>query len=106
MTMIRWDPYREMTSLRQAMDRLFEDTFMWPARSQYEMSGGNLPLDIYQTKDDVVVKAALPGMNPEEVDISIAGDTLTSRVSTRKTRRSRNRTIFGENTATAFSAAR
>ena len=77
MTMIRWDPYREMTSLRQAMDRLCEDTFMWPARSQYEMSGGNLPLDIYQTKDDVVVKAAVPGMNPEEVDISITRDTLT-----------------------------
>jgi len=74
MTMMRWDPYREMTSLRQAMDRLFEDTFMWPARSQYEMAGGNLPLDIYQTKDDVVVKAALPGMKPEEVDISIIGD--------------------------------
>jgi len=73
MTMMRWDPYREMTSLRQAMDRLFEDTFMWPARSQYEMAGGNLPLDIYQTKDDVVVKAALPGMKPEEVDISITG---------------------------------
>jgi HSP20 family protein len=76
MTMMRWNPYREMTSLRQAMDRLFEDTFMWPARSQYEMAGGNLPLDIYQTKDDVVVKAALPGMKPEEVDISITGDSL------------------------------
>lgn len=77
MTMIRWDPYREMMSLRQAMDRMFEDTFLWPARSQYEMSGGNLPLDIYQTKNDVVVKAALPGMKPEEVDISISGETLT-----------------------------
>lgn len=77
MTMMRWDPYREMISLRQAMDRMFEDTFLWPARSQYEMSGGNLPLDIYQTKNDVVVKAALPGMKPEEVDISISGETLT-----------------------------
>jgi HSP20 family protein len=77
MTMIRWDPCREMTSLRQAMDRLLDDTYMWPARSQYEMAGGNLPLDIYQTKDDVVVKATLPGMKPEEVDISITGDTLT-----------------------------
>jgi HSP20 family molecular chaperone IbpA len=77
MTMIRWDLYREMTSLGQAMDRLFEDTLMWPARSQYEMAGGNLPLDIYQTDDDVVGKAALPGMKHEEVDISITGDTLT-----------------------------
>jgi len=78
-TMMRWDPYREMVGLRQAMDRLFEDTLLWPARSQYEMAGGNLPLDIYQTKDDVVVKAALPGMKPEEVDITLSNDTLTIR---------------------------
>ena len=77
MTMMRWDPYRDMMSLRQVMDRMFDDTFLWPARSQYEMAGGNLPLDVYQTKDDVVVKAALPGMKPEDVDITITGDTLT-----------------------------
>ena len=65
MTMIRWDSYREMTSLRQA--RLFEDTFMWPARSQSEMAGGNMPFDICQTKDDVVVKAALPRMKTIEI---------------------------------------
>jgi hypothetical protein len=62
MTMIRWDCYTEMTGLRQAMDRLSEDTFMWPTRSQYEMAGDNLPLDTRQTKYDVAVKAALPGM--------------------------------------------
>ena len=77
MTMMRWEPYREMLGLRQAMDRLFDDTFLWPARSQYEMAGGNLPLDIYQTNDDVVVKAALPGMKPEDVDITLTGDSLT-----------------------------
>jgi len=67
MTMIRWDPYREMTSLRQVMDRLFEDTFMWSGCSQYEMAGDNLPLDAYQTKDDLVVKAALLGMKTIEI---------------------------------------
>jgi len=77
MTMMRWDPYRDIMSLRQVMDRMFDDTFLWPARSQYEMAGGNLPLDMYQTKDEVVVKAALPGMKPEEVDITLTGDTLT-----------------------------
>ena len=61
MTMVRWDPCLEMTSLGQAMDMLFEDTFMWPARSQYDMAEDNLPLDTRQTKYDVAVKAALPG---------------------------------------------
>ncbi|MBM4463195.1 MAG: Hsp20/alpha crystallin family protein [Chloroflexi bacterium] len=79
MTMMRWDPFKEMMSLRQAMDRLFEDSFVrrphwWPALAE-----GALPLslEMYQTASDVVVKAAVPGVKPEEVDISITGDTLT-----------------------------
>jgi HSP20 family protein len=61
------------------MDRLFEDSFIRPSRLWPELGRGELPLDIdmYQTANDVVVKAALPGVRPEEVDISITGDTLT-----------------------------
>lgn len=79
MSMIRWDPFREMMSLRQAMDRLFEDSFVRPTRFWPELGRGELPLDLdmYQTANDVVVKAAIPGVRPEEVDISLTGDTLT-----------------------------
>jgi len=69
MTMMRWDPFREMMSLRQAMDRLFEDSFVrrphwWPALAE-----GALPLslEMYQTANDMVVKTAVPGAKPEEV---------------------------------------
>jgi HSP20 family protein len=76
---MRWDPFREMMSLRQAMDRLFEDSFVrrpswWPALGESALP---LSLEMYQTDNDVVVKAAIPGVKPEEVDISITGDTLT-----------------------------
>jgi len=64
MSLIRWEPFREMMSLRQAMDRLFEDSFIRPSRLWPELRAGGLPIDIYQTKDDVVVKAALPGVKP------------------------------------------
>jgi len=77
MSMIRWEPFREMMSLRQAMDRLLEDSFVRPARLWPELRAGELPIDMYQTKDEVVLKAALPGVKPEEVDITITGDTLT-----------------------------
>ena len=78
MNMIRWEPFREMTSLRDAMDRLFEDSFVRPSRFWPDQLGrGQLPIDMYQTANDVVVKAVLPGLKPEEVDISITGDTLT-----------------------------
>ena len=75
--LIRWEPFREMTTLGDAMDRLFEDSFVRPSRLWTDGSRGDLPIDMYQTANDVVVKASLPGFKPEEVDISIAGDTLT-----------------------------
>ena len=77
MTMIRWEPFREMMTLRNAMDRLFEESLVRPSRLWPEVGVGELAVDMYQTANDVVVKAALPGLKPEEVDISITGDTLT-----------------------------
>ena len=77
MTMIRWQPFRELMSLREAMDRLFEDSFVHPSRSWPELGGVQLAIDMYQTDEDVVVKASLPGLKPDEVDISVTGDTVT-----------------------------
>jgi HSP20 family protein len=78
MDLVRWDPFREMTSLRDAMDRLFEESFVRPSRFWPDYLGrGELPVDMYQTANDVVVKASLPGVKPEEVDITVSGDTLT-----------------------------
>jgi HSP20 family protein len=63
-------------SLRQAMDRLFEDSFV---RLPHLVATGvgEFPLDVYQTENEVVVKAALPGVKPEELDITLADNTLT-----------------------------
>jgi len=78
MTIQRWEPLSEMVTLRNAMDRLFEDSFVRPSVFLMANEGGGvLPIDVLQTKDDVVVKASLPGFKPEEVEISITGDTLT-----------------------------
>jgi len=76
MNIVRWEPFREMTSLRDAMDRLFEDSFvrtprLWPTAGTWE-----LPVDMHQTGNDLVVKASLPGFKPEEVDISITDGTI------------------------------
>lgn len=79
MTMQRWEPFRELLSLRNAMDRLFEDSFVRPSRLWTELGARDLPLDMYQTDESVVVKAALPGVKPENVDISITGEVLTIR---------------------------
>jgi len=75
----RWEPAREMLSLREAMDRLFDDAFTRPFSIVRE-GGSNLAspaVDMYQTDDEVIVKAALPGIKPEEVQINVTGDILT-----------------------------
>ena len=73
----RWEPMREMMTLREAMDRLFDDAFTRPL----SLSGvsTSFAIDMYQTEDDVVVKAALPGLEAEDVDITVTGETLTLR---------------------------
>jgi HSP20 family protein len=75
-SLIRWEPAREMMSLREAMDRLFDDAFTRPL----SMSGNawSVPaVDMYQTDNEVVVKAALPGIKSDEVQINVTGEVLT-----------------------------
>ncbi len=58
------------------MDRLFDDSIVRPS---FYLAGqeSDIPLDVYQTANEVVIKASLPGFKPEEVDISVTGDTVT-----------------------------
>ena len=79
MHLVRWEPFREMVSLRQVMDSLFEDSMVHPARLWTGNGRGEFKIDMYQTEDNVVVKASLPGIKPEEVDISVTGDVVTIR---------------------------
>jgi HSP20 family protein len=74
----RWEPVREMMTLREAMDRLFDDAFTRPINLRD--GGWSAPaVDMYQTDEDVVVKAALPGFKTDEVQINVTGDVLTIR---------------------------
>jgi HSP20 family protein len=74
----RWEPVREMMTLREAMDRLFDDAFTRPINLRD--GGWTAPaVDMYQTDDEVVVKAALPGFKVDEVQINVTGDVLTLR---------------------------
>jgi len=63
-------------TLREATDRLFEESFVgrreWLARAE-----GTLALDMYETEDSVVVKSLVPGVKPDDIDITISGNTLS-----------------------------
>jgi len=74
----RWDPFRDLISLRDAMDQLFEESVVRPRTGELTReAAGSLVVDMYETDEAVVVKTATPGVEPEDIDISITGDTLT-----------------------------
>ena len=77
----RWEPVREMMTLREAMDRLFDDAFTRPFSLSREggSSWSSPAIDMYQTDNDIVVKAALPGIKADEVQINVTGEVLTIR---------------------------
>jgi HSP20 family protein len=83
--LVRYDPFRELMDMRRNWDRLFDerlfdDNFFAPI----SQNGHTAPLvDLYQTDQDVHVKAVLPGVKPEDVDIQVSGDTLTIRAETK-----------------------
>ena len=78
-TLVRWEPFRELVSLREAMDRLFEDSFVRPQAGRLLPFRGmeTLAVDVYETDDSVIVKSPIPGIKPEDLEVSITGDTLT-----------------------------
>src|SRR3954451_20581646 len=72
------EPYREMISLRDAMNSLFQESFVRPG-GQTEGGALMLPLDITENENEFIVRASLPGVRPEDVQITAHGDTLTIR---------------------------
>lgn len=76
-SMIRWEPFREFLSLRDAMDRMMEESFGRALGPSAMLASP--AIDMYQTNDEVVVKATLPGVKPGDINISIAGDSMTIR---------------------------
>lgn len=77
MTIERWDPFGEMLSLRDAMNRLFEESVVWPSMTTSQASGrAGLPVDLRETEDQYVLEAALPGVKPEDIDVSVQGNQL------------------------------
>ncbi|HUP54034.1 MAG TPA: Hsp20/alpha crystallin family protein [Methylomirabilota bacterium] len=99
MTIVRRpSPLGELVSLRQAMDRLFEDSFVRsrPLGLNGEASGA-LPLDIISSSDALIVEAALPGVPPEDVEITVEDGTLTIHAETRSERKDEDsQTIINE----------
>lgn len=73
--LIRFNPAREFLTMRDLMERMIDETLTGNGASVGPMEF-RLPVDAYATNDEIVVKASLPGVKPEDVEINVEGDTL------------------------------
>lgn len=78
----RWDPMQEMLSLREAMSQLLEESFVAPS----PMRGQSFSpaLDVSETEDGYIVEAAVPGLKPEDLEITLENNVLTIKGETRQ----------------------
>ncbi len=76
MSIIRWEPFDEMMTLRESMDRLFEEFFTRRPRAAAPLVW-QPAVEIFETESDVVVKAELPGIDPKSVAVTITPEGLT-----------------------------
>lgn len=72
----RWDPWRELLSLRDELDRIF-DRFFTPMEFETRELAWTPSVDMYETDRELVIKAELPGLSSRDVDITLTDDTLT-----------------------------
>jgi HSP20 family protein len=73
-------PLREFMTLRDAVDRLFDDNFV-NSGNLYSLTGSGryLPIDVYETQDEIVVRAHVPGVSPDELEVNYQQGVLTLR---------------------------
>ena len=80
MTLMNWDPWRDIADMRTTFNRLFGEVVPGTAVAGQAMPGAwMMPVDVAETADEFVVKAELPGMKPEEIEITVADNRVTLR---------------------------
>lgn len=77
-SLTRWEPMRELQTMRSFMDRFFDEPFLsapqlWSERGE----GFPVPLDVIEEEGQYIVKASMPGITPEDVEITLTDNVLT-----------------------------
>jgi HSP20 family protein len=98
-SMIRWDPFEEVGTLRRAMGRLFDDVILSSRRTG--RTGDALPaaawepaVEMYETGDDVVVRAEMPNVDPSNVDVTVTSDAVTIKGTVRQEQEKKDRNYY------------
>ena len=85
MNITRWDPISDAIGLRQVMDSLIEQSFVRP-RADSDVGGSGIALDLEDRGDAFVIEASVPGVSPQQTEISVSGDVVRIRAERRESR--------------------
>jgi HSP20 family protein len=83
-TLTRWDPWREMTALRRTLDRFFEEPFETRMAMPWRFDEFTPAVDMVEEEDAYIVKASLPGVKPEDVEVTLQNNVLTIKGETKE----------------------
>ena len=78
MAVIKWDPFKELIDIQNRMSRLFEDTFSRarPREEGLTPTAWSPAVDIYETENEIVLKAELPDMEQKDITLRVVSNTL------------------------------
>src|SRR5918992_4162725 len=76
MVLRRWEPFRELRQMQENMDRLWRN-FSSGGGEEGDVENWAIPLDVAQQGDNIIVKASVPGVKLEDIDVSIENDVMT-----------------------------
>ena len=81
MTIVKWDPFRNVAALQDRINRIFDESFSRTAdlEDDISMSAWKPSVDIYETDEAIILKAELPGIKKEDVSVEIKDNVLTLR---------------------------
>ncbi len=83
-SLVRWGPFRDLMDLQRDVGRLFGDLGTLPQRAGYGEQMRIVPnIDVFTHGEDLKIKAEMPGITPDDVDISVTDDVLTVRAERR-----------------------
>jgi HSP20 family protein len=76
-TLTRWEPWREMTSMRRALERFFDEPFEPRFPMPWRLDEFELMMDVAEDENAYIIKASLPGVKPEDVEVTLQNNVLT-----------------------------
>src|SRR5438105_6349253 len=83
MAMDRWDPFREMMTVRDAMDRWLQQSISGTGQLLSNLRPDSIPIDVLERDDSFELRAAVPGVKPEDVEVTVQGERVIVRAEVR-----------------------